>query len=144
MLTLMTVLAAGALTAAPVRVETPMMRPCPTVEVRKAGELRTPRRLVFSARHVGDLEFVLTYPRRLTGRRVELKLYTPRGHLYQTLSETLGPLRHRHAPGQVSLRLPVSGTLIEQSALFGKWSVEPVLDGTPTACHGGGHFTLTR
>jgi hypothetical protein len=144
MLMLMTVLVAGAAMAPPARVEKPVVLPCPTVEVQKAGERRAPRKPIFSARQVGDLEFVLTYSHRLTGRRIELKLLTPSGHLYQTLTQTLGPPRHRHPSGQTSLRLPVSGTLIEHSSLFGNWRADTFIDGSPSACRHPLRFTLTR
>jgi hypothetical protein len=142
MLMLAAVLAAGAAMAAPPRVEERHARLCPTVEVRRAGALRPPRKPIFSVRQVGDLEFVLRYRSR-PARRVELKLYTPRGHLYQTLSEAIGPQADR-APGRVSLRWPVSGTLVEQGALFGSWSLEPVLDGAASTCPRATPFTLTR
>ena len=45
------------------------------------------RRPVFSATEMLDLEFQVLLPRRLKGRhRIDLKIYTPYGHLYQTLT----------------------------------------------------------
>jgi hypothetical protein len=144
MLMLTTVLVAGAAMATPAHADKPLRLPCPTIELRKAGAPRPPRRPVFSARQVGDLEFVLDYDHRLAGRRVELRLMTPSGHLYQTLADTFAPPRHHHPSGDLLLRLPVSGTLIERSSLFGEWRVDTFLDGNPTACHHPLRFTLTR
>jgi hypothetical protein len=144
MLMLTTVLIAGAVTSTPVRVEKPHVHPCPTVEVRKAGASRPPHRLVFPVRQAGDLEFVLSYPSKLSGQRVALKLLTPSGHLYQALNATLAAPRHHHASPETILRLPVSGTLVERSSLYGEWRAGLFLDGSSTACRRPLRFTLTR
>jgi hypothetical protein len=134
MFMLTTVLLAGAAVATPVQGDERDVNRCPIIGVRKAGARRSPEKPVFSAREVGDLELVVAYPRRLTGRRMELKLRTPRGHLYQTLAVMLEPFPRQRVLGEASVRLPVSGTLIEQGALFGSWSVVPVLDGAESSC----------
>ncbi len=112
--------------------------------MRKADARHPPRKPVFSVRRVGDLEFLLTYPRKLAGHRVELKLITPSGHLYQTISATLEAPPHRRASAELSLRLPVSGTLIERSALYGRWRAETLVDHRLAVCRRPLRFTLNR
>jgi hypothetical protein len=114
----------------------------------------TPRRrpLAFSAASVLDLEFWVVLPTRSTTSApgIELKLFTPRGHLYQTLSApfvapvVVGPRAagtEGHAsPGRpprfqtVTLRLPVAGTTIVNSSLYGAWTAEAYLAGVPSPC----------
>jgi hypothetical protein len=74
-----------------------------------------------------------------SARRVEVKMYTPKGHLYQTLSVASGdrssrPRSTRARYQTVSLRLPVAGTTIVQSSLYGTWRAEAYLEGDATAC----------
>ena len=145
MLMLTTVLVAGMATMPPpAHPRKPEILPCPSIEVLKADALRPPRKPVFSARQVGDLEFVLTSSHKLAGQQVQLKLLTPSGHLYQTLNGTLAAPRHRHHSAETRLRLPVSGTLIERSSLYGNWHAELLLDGSTTACRRPLSFTLNR
>lgn len=110
----------------------------------------------FSATKILDVRFGTVLRRQLTGPHVlELKVYTPRGHLYQTLTvpftaagRTRGerfvdgyprPLpeqetravSHRGARGyELSATLPVGGTAIMSNSLYGSWRVEPYLDGS--------------
>jgi hypothetical protein len=81
---------------------------------------------------------------------LDLRVYTPRGHLYQTLTAPfVGPerSRHRHAPPPptlLSVRLPVAGTPIVASSLYGRWRVEPHLDAADEPCGHDHHFWITR
>ena len=109
----------------------------------------------FSARRILDLRFGTFVRRPADGSHlVELKVYTPRGHLYQTLSVPFAsagtprglrtvegearPLPKQVATGtslpgtrpyEVGATLPVGGTAITSNSLYGKWRVEPYLDG---------------
>jgi hypothetical protein len=82
--------------------------------------------------------------RRLTqpGRTV-LKVYTPQGHLYQELpvTELAGPRGRGRGRGRA--RLPISGTLIVQSSLYGQWRIETQLDGSPRPCGAAVPFVVT-
>jgi hypothetical protein len=85
-----------------------------------------------------------------------LKLFTPRGHLYQTLTvpftaagQSRGdrlvdgyprPMREQETrpvteQGSTAFELvatlPVGGTAIMTNSLYGEWRVDPQLDGTP-------------
>jgi hypothetical protein len=68
--------------------------------------------------------------------QVEFKVYTPKGHLYQSLAATMSVpakkdgRRPREAKkGTASATLPVAGTTIVNSSLYGEWRVEAFLDG---------------
>jgi hypothetical protein len=143
------------------------------------------RRVSFSARKILDLQFGALMRSRLSGEHVlNLRVYTPKGHLYQQLDVPFrgGPLaglaaasgdgtaetgpRMRHVPGypqplpeqqlvaartptgqrgyQVSARLPVAGTSIMLSSLYGKWKVVPHLDGGATPCGRATSFSITQ
>ena len=100
---------------------------------------RAPR---YSAAKVDDLEITATIaPQVRGGHRLALKVFTPRGHLYQTLrvpfTASSLPARGPRPPSrtqEVSARLPVSGTLIVTSSLYGRWSVVPYLGADGDAC----------
>jgi hypothetical protein len=70
------------------------------------------------------------------GHQLEFKVYTPKGHLYQSLAATMSApaakegRRHRETKkGTASATLPVAGTTIVTSSLYGEWKVEAFLDG---------------
>jgi hypothetical protein len=125
----------------------------------------------FSATRVLDLDFEAVTPRRLAAgpHVLELRVYTPQGHLYQVLPAAFlaeervkakkAKLKAREAyltvagyprpllnsklkaavlegveRELVALRLPVAGTPILSHSLYGRWSVEPHVDGSPKAC----------
>jgi len=104
--------------------------PAPTK--RKAKKKPT-----FSASSILDLELEVALSPALKGqRRLELKVYTPKGHLYQTLSTTVKTnaasldRRKRESPKRTAAAmLPVAGTTIVTSSLYGEWKVEAILDG---------------
>ena len=92
-------------------------------------KVRAPK---YSAAKVDDLEITATIAPQVRGtHRLALKVFTPRGHLYQTLSVPFAgpsaPSRRRPpiVSQKVSARLPVSGTLIVTSSLYGRWRVVP-------------------
>jgi hypothetical protein len=116
---------------------------CPRVEIRATGQ-EGQARGAFSAATAGDLEFRLQFTDRHSGRRAAravLRVYTPKGHLYQELSVRLPASR----PGrrEVSARLPVSGTLIVNSSLYGRWRLETHLDDSLRPCGPPRLFTIT-
>lgn len=113
----------------------------------------------FSATRILDLEFDTVLSRSVAGSHLlQLKLYTPKGHLYQVLSlpftiaagDGRRPAAKRWVDGYpqpldeqsakpvrfegtlrrgVSATLPVAGTSIMTNSLYGQWMVEPHLDG---------------
>jgi hypothetical protein len=159
MLTLALVLAAAPLTA-----EEPSGRFLPPTRrsecLVQVGSPEAPRRHhTFRATKILDLEFSTTLRKRVEGEHVlQLRVYTPRGFLYQTLAVPFerardrkpepGPARAVKAryfepePTDLTARLPVAGTSIMASALYGKWTVVPHLDGSPEPCGPGRSFVI--
>jgi hypothetical protein len=102
----------------------------------------------YSAARTLDLELGVTVGRSVpAGAGVELRLFTPRGHLYQTLSlraslppetssEAGSPAARRRPgpPGLLIAALPVAGTAIVNHSLYGPWTVEPHLADDPRPC----------
>lgn len=91
----------------------------------------------FSAARTIDLSLgVELRTRRSADKGVELRLYTPKGHLYQTLA--LNPPTATRPSHQVETAwmgtLPVAGTAIVNHSLYGRWRVEPHLAGRPEPC----------
>ena len=139
------------------------------------------QRVSFSATKILDLEFGALLRSRISGEHVlNLKVYTPKGHLYQQLdvpfrgrattgtasAEVASAPRMRRVDGypqplpeqelvlartptgqrayRVSTRLPVAGTSIMASSLYGKWRVVPHLDGSLKACGAAAAFSITQ
>ena len=100
------------------------------------------RSLSFSAKDVLDLELHVAVPSTgpAAGRKIELKLFTPRGHLYQMLSPSSGEseAEARAARRQrfeiVSASLPVAGTTIVNNSLYGTWRAEAFVEGESSPC----------
>jgi hypothetical protein len=113
----------------------------------------------FSASRILDLEFAVRFTEGLAGDHVlRLKLLTPKGHHYQTLSVPITssakrqgsrrrvdgyprPLAVRmvHKAGisslpEVNLSVPVGGTPIVTSSIHGTWTAEAYLDDDGEAC----------
>ena len=114
-------------------------------EARRARR-RMIRRRHFSAVRTLDLQFRVRVRRRVApDARLELRLYTPKGHLYQTLKAAPPATDDGSSPRDVYARLrrilrprtatlPVAGTAIVNHSLYGRWTVEPHLDGNATPC----------
>jgi hypothetical protein len=142
------VLALGAAEPAP-EVTAPPFRTgkCAPVAVSSPQAPRARQR--FSAASALDLRFQILVRRGLEGpHTLTLKLYTPNGHLYQ---ELLVPFRAQSPPHERASRgttmtasLPVAGTAITTSGLFGRWRVEPHLDGSLRPCGSATRFLITR
>ncbi len=120
----------------------------------------------FSATQILDVRFGTVLRRELPGpHTLQLKVYTPRGHLYQTLTvpftaagqgrgerlvdgyprpmpeQETRPVSQEGAHGyEVSAILPVGGTAIMSNSLYGEWRVEPHLDGAP--CGNSARFEI--
>ena len=65
----------------------------------------------------------------------------PRPLPVQGLVPTTGDTRSRVHYG-VSATLPVAGTSITLSSLYGRWTVQPYLDGQPAPCGPASRFTI--
>src|SRR5262245_29704844 len=95
-------------------------------------------RSFFSASQTPDLQITTTFPNALTGsRRLQLRVLTPQGYLYQRFSIPFDATLPRHERGvvrSVSARLPVAGTAITTNGLYGRWTVVPYLDDEPDPC----------
>jgi hypothetical protein len=115
----------------------------------------------FSARAILDLNFRIVLPGNDTPEAVTLKIYTPRGHLYQEVLVPVAPegsaerervvagypaplkvarvrrLRAsdgRAARGVDAPPFPVAGTHVVSSSLYGEWRVEAWPQGASEAC----------
>jgi hypothetical protein len=62
------------------------------------------------------------------------------GAKVQVVGETASSWGQRRA--ELSARLPVSGTSITMSTLYGRWSVQAFLDGKPRPCSPIRYFTI--
>lgn len=106
----------------------------------------------FSASEVGDLRFELWVHESASSEPIELKLFNPRGKLYQRLA-----LRSADAPGRRALRarvakrfhlqtlaarFPVTGTHVTAYALFGEWRAEAFVGDAENPCSRPLEFVL--
>jgi hypothetical protein len=111
---------------------------CEGVHVTSPQQER--KRRAFSASEARDLRITTTFPKELQGpHRLQLRVLTPQGHLYQKFSvpfdatvasEDRGPSPKR----TIGVRLPVAGTAITTNGLYGRWSVVPYLDDGTVPC----------
>jgi len=136
---------------------------CAAVQVASPQDPSRPARTPsFSAARIIDLRITAVLRRPDTHGIVRFKVFTPRGHLYQTIAVPFvtGPdtaPQARHIDGstravleqqaqpasavaggaaeyRVEAQLPVAGTLITNEGLYGRWTVEPWLDGASGPC----------
>jgi hypothetical protein len=104
---------------------------CAVVEIGSDQAPRAARR--FRATRVVELEFEVELLRARKGEKApQLRLYTPDGFLYQVLETR--EVRNRWAAGRYRARLPVAGTSIVQSGLYGRWRVVPHASDAREAC----------
>ena len=137
-----------------ISVGTPDTEQSATKKNRRRASRRAPE---FSASQILDLELQVLLSPSLSGdHQLELKVMTPKGHLYQSFSvpfsaQTVPDTDERQARGRRSRQsryqaakatLPVAGTTIVTSSLYGKWSVEAYLDGSQTACTAPQSFVI--
>jgi len=79
----------------------------------------------YSAASTLDLDLGVAVGRGVSEEaRVQLRLLTPRGHVYQTIAA-----RGSDTPRRLRGSVPVAGTAIVNHSLYGRWTVEPLLDG---------------
>jgi hypothetical protein len=98
----------------------------------------------FSAAEAQDLELEVLLPEALSSLPVQIKVFTPKGSLYQVLDAGEDPRsaqskreRHRRTgrdSRSLVARFPVAGTQITTYALFGEWRAEVYVDGAETPC----------
>ncbi len=123
---------------------------CAAVLVRSPEAPRARSR--FSARKILDVEFGAILRKRITGPHVlNLRVYTPKGHLYQELSVPFdagqptgmgGAAARGKKQSWLAARLPVGGTSITTASLYGKWKVVPHLDGSLKPCGAATTFSI--
>jgi hypothetical protein len=119
---------------------------CEGVHVTSPQQHR--RRRAFSAGEARDLRITTTFPRELTGRhRLQVRVLTPQGHLYQKFSVPFDATVARGDRGPsskrtIGVKLPVAGTAITTNGLYGRWSVVPYLDDEAIPCAAEQRFVL--
>jgi hypothetical protein len=112
---------------------------CAVVEVRSDQAPRAWYR--FRATRILALELeTVVLGRRKDARAPQLRVYTPDGFLYQVLETS--PRPHRGSPRRFEARLPVAGTSIMQSGLYGRWRVVPYLDNGREPCGPARSFVI--
>jgi hypothetical protein len=133
--------------------------PCANIQVvsHEEGSNAADR---FSATATTDLVFNVNFHQSFSGDHLlELRLFTPSGHLYQSLAVPIADASRvpgsRMVPGyprplkeqtpaevtegttrlkRVEVRFPVGGTLISSNSLYGRWRVEAYVDGAGQPC----------
>jgi hypothetical protein len=116
---------------------------CGVVDVSSTADRRHWARERFSARRTESVAIRLRM--RTAGgdaHLVRFQVLTPKGHLYQELRATERPDGRRSK--YVSADLPVAGTFIATSSLFGRWRVVPYLDDDAEPCAAGAVFTIVE
>jgi hypothetical protein len=125
---------------------------CYAVRVRAAGSDASGGRhgRVFSAATAKDLAIEVSVPDAAASRPVQVKLFTPRGRLYQVIDagadeEVSGDRGRRRRRGRSMVaEFPVAGTPVTTHALFGEWRAEVYLDGSETRCARPLEFVIER
>ncbi|HEY7818121.1 MAG TPA: hypothetical protein VIG29_07885 [Vicinamibacteria bacterium] len=118
--------------------------PVSSTSLRQGGSRKkTP---TFSAAIILDLRFESTIK---GSSELRFDLYTPRGHLYQSLpATTAAPSASERQRGEIRRKatatLPVAGTTIVTSSLYGAWKVEAFLKNEQTtACASAVSFVIS-
>jgi hypothetical protein len=76
---------------------------------------------------------------------VSFNVFTPEGHLYQHIQVTDSVEDDADdSVSHVSARLPVAGTFIATSSLFGKWRVVPFIDDDAEPCAAPSVFRIEQ
>ncbi len=122
----------------------------------------------FQATRILDLDLEVRFAAGFTGDHVlHVKFTTPKGHHYQTLTAPVAtavragamrkvegfprplairvarPARGRSGETAVVQQLPVAGTSIVASALYGTWTATAYLDDATEACGPSASFIIT-
>jgi hypothetical protein len=116
-------------------------QPALSCEVSDVRSPQTPRhRHSFRATRIVELELEARLPwRSKSERRLALHVYTPGGFLYQVLELPLDPASRKRV---YKARLPVAGTSIMTSGLYGRWKVVPYADDAREPCGRGRSFVI--
>ena len=118
----------------------PRERPaaCEIVEIRPDHGASSGSR--FSATKIVELRFETALEGRpKPGLRLRLRLTTPGGFLYQVLSV---PVDSNLTKARLVARLPVAGTSIMASGLYGRWTVSPYLADAGEPCGRSRSFVI--
>lgn len=110
---------------------------------------------VFSAAEVKDLRVEVLLRERNAAEPVSVKLFTPRGRLYQVLDLVAVPPTEAERSARrgrssrstfvrLSANFPVAGTQITNFDLFGEWRAEPYLGSSETSCARPLEFEIQR
>jgi hypothetical protein len=91
-----------------------------------------------------ELSVPFTWPKPGRGRpKGKPEPVSHAGPSYPTVQAVGGAASSRsHRRAELSARLPVSGTSITMSTLYGRWSVQAFLDGKPRPCSPVRYFTI--
>ena len=117
-------------------------RVCGAVSVSVAERPRAQE--PFSVRKTADLQFRMRLRTRdEEAHVVNFRVFTPEGHLYQELLVVQRP-EETDRVTRVSARLPVAGTFIATSSLYGRWRVVPYVDDDAEPCNAASVFTIVR
>ena len=119
-------------------------------EGRNGNQGRSGRSI--SATAAKDLVIEVSVPDAAASLPVQVKLFTPRGRLYQVIEARAGDSenpdgggRGRRSRGRTLEALfPMAGTPVVTNALFGEWRAEVYLDGAETPCVRPLEFVIER
>lgn len=117
-------------------------RACGAIVVTSPDQPRS--RVSFSARKTLDLQFRMRLGvRDENAHVVRFRVLTPKGRLYQEIQ-----VAHDATSGKkvasIAGRLPVAGTAIATSSLYGRWRVVPYFDGGAQPCAAAAVFTIVK
>jgi hypothetical protein len=113
-----------------------------TVSVGERPRAREP----FSVRNTVELQLRMRLRTRDDeAHAVTFHVFTPEGHLYQQLQVSdVVDEDDNDRVSRVSARLPVAGTFIATSSLFGTWRVVPYIDDDTEPCAAPSVFRLEQ
>jgi hypothetical protein len=142
---LLVLVAAASFVARPAEAKKPKrVNRCYAVHLETDARDRRGRDTVVSASESRDLRIEVSLPEELSSLPVEVKLFTPRGTLYQVLPATADASssseagkkrrRPRHRGRSLTALVPLAGTQITTYALFGEWRAEAYVDGADSPC----------
>jgi hypothetical protein len=117
-------------------------RTCGAISVTSAAQPRVRDR--FSVRKTNNLMIRMKLSSRDEETHVvTFRFFTPNGHLYQEIQAMPRPEPGRRV-SSIAAQLPVSGTVIATSSLFGRWRVVPYFDDRPRPCAAAAVFTVVQ
>jgi hypothetical protein len=140
-------------------------QPCASIQVGSREEAKESAGHTFSASRTTDVTFAVLFKQGFSGDHLlDLRVFTPAGHLYQSIAVPIGdeegsrrvdgyarPLKVKKPKpavlsnerfSRVEVVFPVGGTSISASSLYGRWSVQAFLDGATDPCGAKTHFQI--